>query len=127
MHDTQVLKLQVTRLIDHLPAEGIRLLTDFMAFLESRFVALYKGYTTQTQEKPEEQWSESTLKLRQELFAAMRDQPFPGDEPFLGDVTLNEYLDLSDKEQARLWDEETTLDIMDLEEREIPDHALPAR
>jgi len=80
-----------------------------------------------TQLKEEEQWSESALELQQKLFAAMKNQPFPGDEPFLGDITLDEYLTLNDEEQALIWDNETTLDIMDLEEKDIPAHALPPR
>lgn len=126
MYDTQILKLQVTKLIDDLPAEGLQLLTNFITFLESKFISLYKGDATSAQLQ-EEQWSESTLALQRELFTAMENQPFPGDEPFLGDITLDEYLALNDEEQALIWDNETMLDIMDLEEKDIPTHALPPR
>ena len=54
-------------------------------------------------------------------------QPLTADTPFLGGLTLGQYLDLSDTERARLWDPEAQSDWHDSDEREVGPDALPAR
>ena len=43
--------------------------------------------------------------LRAQIMAEPNFRPIPRETPFLGGVTLGEYLALPDKEQARIWDE----------------------
>jgi len=67
----------------------------------------------------------SVARLRAEVLAAM-EKPLSPDEPFLGNLTLDQYHALPDEEKARLWDKWADLDLMDLEEREVAPDALPA-
>ena len=46
----------------------------------------------------------SAERLRTEVTQALGDQRFSPDDPFLGDLTLRQYLDLPDAERARLWE-----------------------
>ncbi len=63
-----------------------------------------------------------------EITADPNYRPLTGNEPFLAGLTLDEYLALPDKEQAKIWDEAAEIDIYDLEEREVrPDAILSAR
>lgn len=64
-------------------------------------------------------------RLQAEVLAAM-EKPLSPDEPFLGNLTLDQYHALPDDEKARLWDEWANLDLTDLEEREVALGALPA-
>jgi hypothetical protein len=53
-------------------------------------------------------------------------EPLAPDEPFLGNLTLDQYHALPDEEKAQLWDKWGDLDLMDLEEQEVAPDALPA-
>jgi hypothetical protein len=67
----------------------------------------------------------SVARLRAEVLAAM-EKPLSPDEPFLGNLTLDQYHALPDEEKAHLWDKWADLDLMDLEEQEVAPDALPA-
>ena len=67
----------------------------------------------------------SAARLRAEVLAATR-EPLAPDEPFLGNLTLDQYHALPHEEKARLWDKWADLDLMDLEEQEVVPDALPA-
>ena len=70
---------------------------------------------------------ESVEQLRQELLEELGGQPLSPDEPFLGGLTLGQYLDLPETERAKLWDEWSELDLEELEELEVTPDAVPAR
>ena len=70
---------------------------------------------------------ESVEQLRQELLDELGGQPLSPDEPFLGGLTLGQYLDLPEAERAKLWDEWSQLDLEELEELEVTPDAVPAR
>ena len=69
----------------------------------------------------------SVVAVRAELMSALNYQPVSRDAPFLGGLTLGEYLALPDAEQARIWDEAEEIDWDDLEEVEVSPDALLAR
>ena len=70
---------------------------------------------------------ETVEQLRHELLQELDGQPLSPDEPFLGSLTLGQYLDLPDAERAKLWDEWSQLDLEELEELEVTPDAVPAR
>jgi hypothetical protein len=70
---------------------------------------------------------ESVEQLRQEVMQALGGQPLSPDTPFLDGLTLGEYLDLPDAEQAKLWDKWGDVDLEELEELEVKPDAVPAR
>jgi hypothetical protein len=70
---------------------------------------------------------ESVEKLRQELLQELGGQPLSPDEPFLGGLTLGQYLDLPEAERAKLWDEWGDIDLEELEELEVRPDAMLAR
>ena len=65
--------------------------------------------------------------LRQELLEEFGGQPLSPDEPFLGELTLGQYLDLPEAERAKLWDEWGAIDLEELEELEVRLDAVSAR
>lgn len=69
----------------------------------------------------------SVVAVRAELMSALNYQPVSRDAPFLGGLTLGEYLALPDSEQALVWDEAAEIDWDDLEEVEVSPDALLAR
>ena len=73
-----------------------------------------------------EQAQSSAARLQAEVLVAVQNQPLSPDEPFLGGLTLGQYHTLPDEDKARLWDEWTDVDLMDLEEQEVAPDALPA-
>jgi len=66
--------------------------------------------------RTQEQIEASVAALRAQIIAEPNFRPIPRETPFLGGVTLGEYLALPDKEQARIWDEAAEIDMYDLEE-----------
>ncbi|MEZ4515330.1 MAG: hypothetical protein R3C44_00320 [Chloroflexota bacterium] len=48
--------------------------------------------------------------LKREISAGLQGEAIAPDEPFLNDLTLDEYLALPEDERARLWDSWTTDD-----------------
>lgn len=65
--------------------------------------------------------------LKQDLFTELGEQPLSSDEPFLDGFTLGQYLELSETERAKLWDEWSEVALEDIEEVEVRPDALPAR
>lgn len=63
-----------------------------------------------------------------ELSQILGQQPLLPDEPFIGNLTLGQYLDLPDDERERLWDELSDHDawIDDSQEKDVRPDALPA-
>ena len=75
--------------------------------------------------RPHGQAQASAARLQAEVLAALG-EPLAPDEPFLGNLTLDQYHALPDEEKAHLWDKWADLDLMDLEEQEVAPDALPA-
>ena len=48
------------------------------------------------------------------------------EEPFLDDLTLGQYLELSDETRTRLWDDWADVDLEELEELDVRADAVPA-
>jgi len=70
----------------------------------------------------------NVAKLEVELKEALGGQIFSLDDPFLGNLTLGQYLALPDEEQGRLWDELAGDNWFDeLEEVDVQPNALPVR
>lgn len=67
----------------------------------------------------------SVGKLKSEVQEAMNHQVLPADAPFFGELTLAQYHALSDRDKAEIWDKSTELDIMQMEEKEVGQDALP--
>ena len=65
--------------------------------------------------------------LKAELLAELGGEPLSSDEPFLDGLTLGQYLELSEAERAKLWDERSEAVLEDMDEVEVPANALPAR
>ena len=80
-------------------------------------------------------WSPRTLdearisveRLRTEVAQALGDPCLSPDDPFLGDLTLRQYLDLPDEERARLWEAGADVDLYEVQEQEVQPDAMPAR
>lgn len=64
--------------------------------------------------------------LKQELLVELDGQPLSLDEPFLEGFTLRQYLELSDAEREKLWDEWSDIELEDIEELEVRPDALLA-
>ena len=64
--------------------------------------------------------------LTQELLVELEGQPLFLDEPFLEGLTLGQYLELSDAEREKLWDEWSDIELEDMEELEVRPDALLA-
>ena len=64
--------------------------------------------------------------LRHELLAALNSRPLAQDDPFLDDMTVGEYLELSDAARAELWDRLTINKAVSWQEVDVHDDALPA-
>ena len=67
---------------------------------------------------------QTVASLKQELLAELDGQPLSSDEPFLGGFTLGQYLELSETEREKLWDEWSEDALEDLEEIEVHPNAL---
>lgn len=66
-----------------------------------------------------EEMKKNVDKLRAELIAALGGNRLSPDEPFLGNLTLGQYLDLPDHERGRLWDEWSPCNLDDLPEQKL--------
>lgn len=65
-------------------------------------------------------------KLRQELHTALGGQPLMPDAPFLDNMTVSEYLDLSDRARAELWEQWTAQEASVWQEVDVNADAIPA-
>jgi len=65
-------------------------------------------------------------RVRAEVMQALSGQLLSPAEPFLGDLTLGQYMDLPDEDRARLWDEWAEIDLEELEELDVRPDAVSA-
>lgn len=65
--------------------------------------------------------------LKQELLVELDGQPLSLDEPFLDGFTFGQYLELSEAEREKLWDEWSKVALEEIEEIEVHPNALLAR
>ena len=80
----------------------------------------------QSLNKNAEQIQANIAHLKTQVLTVVGKQPLSPDDPFLGNLTLGQYLALPDEEKARLWEEWADIDLMELEEQEVSPDALPA-
>jgi hypothetical protein len=66
-----------------------------------------------------EQARASIDQVRAEVQHVFSQTNLSSDEPFLGNLTLGQYLDLPDDKRARLWQELAEGDLDEIEEREV--------
>jgi hypothetical protein len=66
-------------------------------------------------------------RVREKVIQALAGQLLAPDEPFIGDLTLGQYLNLPDEARARLWEAWADGDLHQLEERDVRPDAVPAR
>lgn len=81
----------------------------------------------QVSNRTESQARETVLRLQDEIRAELRGELLSPEEPFLGNMTLGEYLALPEEEKQTLWESWGDTDLMELDEREVGLDALPAR
>ncbi len=78
------------------------------------------------QEKLLKNADQTVEQLRQELLEELGGQLLSPDEPFLGGFTLGQYLELSEVERAKLWEEWGDIELEESTELEVRPDALPA-
>jgi len=66
-------------------------------------------------------------RVREKVTQALAGQLLAPDEPFVGELTLGQYLNLPDEVRARLWEAWANGDLYTLEERDARPDAIPAR
>jgi hypothetical protein len=71
--------------------------------------------------------SAAVERVRAEVTQAMAGRLLSLDEPFLGELTLGQYLQLPDVERGRLWDDWGQVDLEELEELDVRPDAVLAR
>ena len=69
---------------------------------------------------------QTVAQLKRELLAELDKQPLSLDEPFLDGFTVGQYLELSEAEREKLWDEWSEVALEDIEEVEVHPDALLA-
>lgn len=94
-----------------------------------RLLAMVPELTAEAikQEKLLDEANRTVAELKQELLVELGGEPLSSDEPFLDGLTLGQYLELSEAERAKLWDEWSEIALEDIEEVEVLPNALPAR
>jgi hypothetical protein len=75
--------------------------------------------TVAPKSRTREEMKKNVDKLRARLHAALDGERLSPEEPFLGNLTLGQYLDLPDNERGRLWEEWSALELDDLEEQRL--------
>jgi hypothetical protein len=65
--------------------------------------------------------------VREKVTQALAGQLLAPDEPFVGDLTLGQYLNLPGEARARLWEAWADGNLHQLEERDVRPDAVPAR
>lgn len=61
----------------------------------------------------------NVTQLQIEVKQALAGQHLLAETPFLGDLTLGQYLNLPENERSQLWEDWTKLELEELEERDI--------
>ena len=79
------------------------------------------------QKKLVDEADQAVEQRKQDLLTELGGEPLSSDEPFLDGFTLGQYLELSEAERAKLWDEWSEVALEDIEEVEVRPDALPAR
>ena len=79
------------------------------------------------QKKLVDEADQAVEQLKEDLLTELGGEPLSSDEPFLDGFTLGQYLELSETERAKLWDEWSEVALEDIEEVEVRPDALPAR
>jgi len=74
--------------------------------------------TTQVPSRTPGEIHAAVERVRVEVMQALGGQLLSPAEPFLGDLTLGQYMELPDEDRARLWDEWAEIDLEELEELE---------
>ncbi len=69
---------------------------------------------------------ESVNVLRQRVLSTLNGQQLSLEEPFLGNLTLEDYHALSEQEKSRLWNGWTDTDLVESDEHEVNPNAVPA-
>lgn len=70
--------------------------------------------------------AQAVNQLKQKLLVELEGQPLSLDEPFLEGFTLGQYLELSDAEREKLWNEWSEVALEEIEEVEVHPNALLA-
>lgn len=94
--------------------------------LAPSLVKIAQESSTQLPVQTEEELKEydPLAELRAQVLTALDHRPLSLDEPFFGGLTVGQYLNLNDQEQAKLWDEWAGIDLMDMEEVEVSPDAV---
>lgn len=71
--------------------------------------------------------NQTVEQLKEDLLTELGEEPLSSNEPFLDGFTLGQYLELSEAERAKLWDEWSEVALEDIAEVEIRPNALHAR
>ena len=66
-------------------------------------------------------------RMREEVRRALGGQLLSQSEPFLGELTLGQYLELPDDERGQLWDVWAEIETEELEELDVHPDAMPTR
>lgn len=69
----------------------------------------------------------SAASVRADVQQALAGQALSSTDPFLGDLTLDQYLALPDEERARLWETPVDATWIEAEERDVRSDTLSAR
>jgi len=99
------------------PAEQRRLL-DLVPELRQAII--------QPASRTEEEARETVEVLRAQVMRALEGRSLSPSEPFLGDLTLEQYLELTDQERAKLWEQWAEQSVEDFEELDVRSDAVPA-
>ncbi len=74
-----------------------------------------------------EQQAAAVERVRGEVSRLLEGHLLSLSEPFLGELTLGQYLDLPDEERGQLWGAWTEIEPEELEELDVRTTAMPAR
>jgi len=99
------------------PAERRRLL---------ELVPELRQETTQAPSRTPGEIHAAVERVRGEVMQALSGPLLSPAEPFLGDLTLGQYMELPDEDRARLWDEWAEIDLEELEELDVRPDAVSA-
>jgi len=110
---------QVAVVIKQMSQSDRERLLDLVPELRQRF--------PRTSRRDGEQGLATVERMRGEVSRALGGQLLSLSEPFLGDLTLGQYLELPDAERGRLWDAWVEIEPEELAELDVHPDALPAR
>lgn len=82
---------------------------------------------TQPASRTEEEARKTVEELRAQVMHVLKGKPLSPTEPFLGNLTLEQYLELSDQERAELWEQWAEQSAEEFEELDVRPDAVLAR